>query len=172
MSILKSNWSKLAQEHRVLGLILLLSLIVGLVYLFLLPPWQHYDEPGQFEYAWLIANTENFPEVGEYDQSMRRNVAASMVEHNFYRSGYSPNLLSITKPIRIGIPQVGSSPLYYLFASIPLRFIQSTDIAFQLYTARLFSLLLFLISVGAAYGVAVELTPPKHPLRWLLPISI
>jgi hypothetical protein len=173
MQILKSKWSKLTQEHRVLGLIIPLGLFLGLIYVFLLPPWQHYDEPGQFEYAWLIANRDGLPKAGEYDQSLRREVASSMLEHNFFRhTDYRPNLISITEPIWIGVSQVGSSPLYYLLASIPLRFIQSTDVRFQLYFGRLISLLLFIVTVGASYGISVELTPPKHPLRWLLPISI
>jgi hypothetical protein len=28
------------------------GLINGLLHTFMVPPWQHYDEPGNFEYAW------------------------------------------------------------------------------------------------------------------------
>ena len=173
MRSFKTRWSKLTKEHQVLGLMLLLGLFLGLTFIYLIPPWQHYDEPTQFEFAWLIANRHGLPDKGEFDQSMRREVAASMIENDFFRDiGSEPNLLSIAKPIWIGISQTGSQPLYYWLAGLPLRIIETADVAFQLYAIRYFSLLLFLVTIIAAYGVAVELTPKKHPLRWLLPFSI
>ena len=169
----KAQQSRLTKEHQVLGLMLLLGLFIGLTFIYVVPPWQHYDEPTQFEYAWLIGNRPGLPASGDFDQSMRREVAASMIEHDFFRDlGFKPNLLSISKPIWIGITQVGSKPLYYWLASLPLRIIQAADTTFQLYVLRFISLLLYLTTIVAAYGIAVELTPKKHPLRWLLPLSI
>jgi hypothetical protein len=161
------------KEHWAIGLMLLLGLIQGLVYIYLIPPWQHYDEPSQFEYVWLIANRPGLPERGEYDQNMRREVAASMIEHNFYQSlDAHPNLLSIYKPIEIGISQTGDPPLYYWFAALPLRLVKYTDITFQLYVARFASLGFYLLTVVAAYGVISELTPQGNPLRLLLPLTL
>ena len=161
------------KEHQVLILMLLLALGFGLVFVFLVPPWQHYDEPTQFEYAWLIANRPGLPGNGEYDQSMRREVAASMLEHGFFQElGFEPNLLSASEQIWIGISQIGSKPLYYWVAALPLRLLSAIDVAYQLYAVRLLSLLFCLVTIAAAYGFAVELTPAKHPLRWLLPLSI
>ena len=154
-------------------LMLLLALGMGFIFIFLVPPWGHYDEPTQFEYTWLIANRPGLPDIGEYDQSMRREIAASMIEHDFFRDlGFQSNLLSATEEIWIGISQIGSKPLYYWAAALPLRLIQATDVTFQLTVVRLVSLLFYLVTVAAAYGLAVELTPAKHPLRWLLPLSI
>src|SRR3712207_3902621 len=73
---------------------LCLALVQGLIYLTLLPPWQHYDEPTHFEYAWLIANHTFLPKPGDEDQTMRREVAASMLEHRFYWNLPQPNLLT------------------------------------------------------------------------------
>ena len=87
-------------------LIMLAGLIHGLLYVFLLPPWQHYDEPGHFEYAWLLANRLGLPSPGKYDQSMRREVAASMVEHAFFKYlDIRPNLLDQNTPVWIGSSQ-------------------------------------------------------------------
>ncbi|MEJ2710032.1 MAG: DUF2142 domain-containing protein [Anaerolineales bacterium] len=161
------------KEHWALGLVLLLGLILGLVYLYLMPPWQHYDEPSQFEYAWLIANRPGLPERGEYDQNMRREVAASMIEHDFYQNlDAHPNLLSIYKPIEIGISQTGDPPLYYWFAALPLRLVKYTDITFQLYVTRFVSLGFYLLTILAAYGVISELTSPGNPLRFILPLTL
>jgi hypothetical protein len=159
------------KERWVFSLMLLLGLILGLVYLYLIPPWQHYDEPSHFEYAWLIANRPGLPERGDYNQQMRREVAASMIEHDFYQSlDAHPNLLSIYKPIEIGISQTGDPPLYYWFAALPLRLVKYTDITFQLYVTRFISLGFYLVTLVAAYGLMSELTSPGNPLRVILPV--
>jgi len=173
MQNFRSMWSNLCKEHQALVLVLLLALVMGTTFIILVPPWQHYDEPTQFEYAWLVANQTGFPSNGDHDQQMRREVAASMIEHGFFDDlGFKPDLLSGAKQIWIGISQVGSQPLYYWLAALPLRFLKATDVTFQLYVDRIYSLLFMLVTVGAAYGFAVELTSPEHPIRWLLPLSI
>ncbi len=173
MQYLRSSWDELIIEHQVLCLMLFLGLIIGVIFVHLVPPWQHYDEPTHFEYAWLIANRPGLPKRGDYDQSMRREVASSMIEHNFFNDlEFIPNLISINEPIWIGISQVGSLPIYYWLSAIPLRIFRTTDVTFQLIILRYFSLLFFLITIAAAYGIANELTPPRHPLRWMLPTTI
>ncbi len=156
-----------------LGLILLVGLINGLLFVFIVPPWQHYDEPGHFEYAWLIANRPGLPQAGDYDQSMRREVAASMIEHDFFAGlSYRSNLLSVQDPIWIGEAQTADLPLYYWLAALPLRLTPTTDITFQLYLTRLVSLGLFLVSIAAGYASACELTAPGSSLRWALPLGM
>jgi hypothetical protein len=153
--------------------LLLIGLIHGLLYVFIIPPWQHYDEPTQFEYAWLIANRRGLPELGEFDQGMRREVAASMIEHDFFISlGYLPNLLSQAEPVWIGISQTGDRPLYYWLVSLPLWLVKGSDITFQLYLGRFVSLLLYLATILSAYGILAELTPRGHFLRWLAPLTL
>jgi hypothetical protein len=156
-----------------LGLILVLGLLNGLLYTFLVPPWQHYDEPTHFEYAWLLANRSGLPKQGDYDQSMRRAVATSMIEHKFFRGmNFLPDLEAQNEPIWIGISQLDDFPLYYLLASLPMRLISSWDVTRQLYAGRLVSLCLYLVSIVAAWGVMKELIHVGHPLRWMVPISI
>jgi hypothetical protein len=152
-------------------LIIGVALIQGLLFVFLLPPWQHYDEPGHFEYAWLVANLDHWPRIGEYSIEMRREVAASMMEHNFYRDlPYLPNLLATEPPPDIGISQLGDLPIYYFLASIPLRICKFTDITFQLYLARLVSLILYIVTIWAAIGICRDLFGAYHPLTWMVPI--
>lgn len=154
-----------------LQLILLVSLINGLAYLFLVPPWQHYDEPGHFEYAWLAANLDHWPQAGEYVQHMRREVAASMIEHDFYRGMTGlPNLLEVSKPVEIGIPQTGDLPVYYFLASIPLHVMKYTDITLQLYSVRLMSVFLFVITIWLAYKTSNLIFGEDHPLGWMVPL--
>lgn len=155
-------------------LLLLLGLLVGLTYVFLVPPWMHYDEPGHFEYAWLAANQDAWPVKGDYDQYMRREVAASMLEHRF--NDYldvSIGITSIYEPLLQPLAfQVGDQPLYYFLVSLPLRLVKYTDITFQLYIGRLISLLMFLVTVWISWQVARLLFGPNHPMSWMVPLAL
>lgn len=150
--------------------ILVLALLNSLLYLTLVPPWQHYDEPTHFEYAWLIASRGALPKPGDYDQDMRREVAASMMEHGFFRGmNFTPDLLARDQPVWLGVSELGHPPLYYLWVALFLRWIPHADVTFQLYMARFASLLLYLISVWLAGRVVAELVPAGHVLRWAVP---
>ena len=86
---------RLQNEYFILSAILFLALVNGLLYVFIVPPWQHYDEPNHFEYVWLLADRSERPKPGDYDTGMRRDVARSMIEHKFYDGwGTPPDLIS------------------------------------------------------------------------------
>lgn len=147
---------------------MVISFIVGLIYLFLLPPWQQNDEPAQFEYVWLAANLDHWPEKGEYDLTNRREILASLVEVGFYGDrNVVPNPIITSQPANIGVSQLGSPPLYYFWASLPLRLLQGADILTQFYLARMMSLLLFLGTVYFAYQTSIILFG-NHPLAMIL----
>ena len=166
--------SSRATELRRLFFVLLLALAHGLLYVFLIPPWQHYDEPNHFEYLWLAAHLGRLPEPGDRNASLNRQVIESMLAHNFYKGlDIAPDLSLPDEKIKIGgYSQLNEPPLYYLLASIPLRFLSTASIETQLYAGRLVSLVLFLITILVSWGVARELVGPGHPLRWLVPLSL
>ena len=154
--------------------LLILALIVGLIFVFAVPPWMHYDEPGHFEYAWLIANRPGFPERGDFDQDMRRQISASALEVDI--EGYSGMLtdpLIVDQPIDIWLPQVEDHyPTYYFLAGLPLRLVPHSDIVFQLYLVRLVSLGMFLVLVWVGYRTVLELFDTGHPLTWMVPLFL
>lgn len=162
------------KDFRNLGVLLLLGLVHGLVYLFLVPPWQHYDEPNHFEYIWLIQERGILPQSGDYDQSMRRAVAESMIEYGFFKGlKFSPNLDVQDTPIWIGTyDQLTNPPVYYLLAALPLKVFSIEDVTDQLYAVRSISLVLYLVTLFAAWGIAIELTQGDHALRIFLPFSL
>ncbi len=161
------------REKIILLGVLLLGLIHGLVYVFAMPPWQYNEEPTHFEYAWLIASRLSLPEYPAYDQEKRREIAASMIEHNFYTVlGFLPDLNATDEPIWIGTNVTGALPLYHIMAAIPLRLILNANVETQLYVLRLLSLLMFEVVLLLAYLVAGEFFPPGHALRWMTPASM
>jgi hypothetical protein len=151
-------------------LLILLGLAHALVYVFLVPPWQHNDEPGHFEYVWQIANRTSWPQVGDYDPAMRREMLQSMLDHGFNRYLNFPIDLTAVVP-NIGFSQVGDPPVYYWLASLPLHFLHATNVTVQLYASRLVSLVLYLVTILIGWGIMLELTPPNHALRWMVPIT-
>jgi hypothetical protein len=151
------------------------ALIHGLIYVFLIPAWQHYDEPNHFEYVWLIANQSGMPKPGDYDQKMRRQVAESMIENDFFNGmNFLPDLeVPNDKAIWIGqYSQLHEPPLYYLLASIPLHLINPEDIEIGLILARLVSFSLFIFTVICSWGIITELTAHGHVLRLLIPLTV
>lgn len=155
-----------------LGAILLLAVLNGLLYVFLTPPWQHYDEPNHFEYAWLAANLDHWPTAADFTPEFSRDVVRSMAANDFFAGMASQPDLTAPEVRIPGYAQFDEPPLYYFLASLPLRGMHSNSIEAQLYAARLVALGLFLLTVLAAWGVGRELTSPGNALRWMLPLGV
>lgn len=166
-------WIRRASKPGLRELALVFGILHGLAYLFLIPPWQHYDEPGHFEFAWLLANDPAPVVPGVYQQAMRRDLAASMIENDFYRDlGPPPNLLLNDTRIDIGLSQINPRRIYYGFLSLLLRLVSGSDLGFQLYLSRFLSLIFLVSSFLAARKIIADLTRPGHPLRWMVPVSL
>ncbi len=164
----------LSSEKQWLQLIMLLflGLLLGLVFLFSLPPWQHYDEPNHFEYVWLAANLDRFPVPGDYNRELSQQIMISMGLHRFWGDKQKLVYQPEENVALAGYSQLHEPPLYYLAASLPLRFLKNEKIENQLYAARMVSLLFFLVTIFAAWKVAQELFQSGHIIRWLLPLSV
>lgn len=146
-------------------LLLGVTLFRGILYLVLLPPWQHYDEPTHFEYVRLIALRHRIPEPGEYDLALRREIASSMEATDFWEDWGSPPFgYWDDEPPHIGASELAHPPLYYLAQSMPQVLLAHQSVEMQLYVARLGSVLLYVVVVASAYGTVTEGFPRR---RWL-----
>ena len=156
-----------------LFLALAVALVHGLIWVFIVPPWEHYDEPAHAEYAWLIANKGKLPSPDDVDHDMRVAFVRSMIRSGFYVGRFPPpDIESPNAPTpHIGYSQLEDSPLYYFIPAMPMYLLRGHAIETQLYAARLTSVLLFMLTVACAWGVAAALTAPGHPLRWMLPFT-
>ena len=160
-----------AKERWIILAILLVGVLNGLIYIAIMPPWQHYEEPSHFEYAWMIAQRLSIPERYSFDNTIRRLIIKSEVEHNFWRGSPIP-LDENNQPMWVVINVVGGQPLYYMLVAVPLYFLKSSSVEGQLYAGRAVSLLLYLFTLLMAYLTIVELFSPRHYLRWLVPVVI
>lgn len=157
-----SDPQRLPPFKRLFFLVLLLTLVRGLLYLAVLPPWQHYDEPTHFEYARLIAELRRLPTADDYDLEMRREIAASMKAFGYYRQLGEPviNLWS-EQPPYIGLPELSHPPSYYVLQALPQWLASHQSVETQLYLARLVSILFYLLIVASAHGLVTELLPGR-----------
>lgn len=149
--------------------VLILGLIHGFLYVFLMPPWQHYDEPNHFEVAWLVSQGVKYPTNADSQPEFVRELMQSMVDHDFYKElDYFPNLT--VENLKLGFySQFGDPRLYYWLSGAILSFFPNQDVTTQLYIGRLFSLTLYLFTIFAAWKVTRVITPPGHPIRIAVP---
>jgi hypothetical protein len=158
-----SAWSH-DRAAGVLPVLLMLTLLHGLLYLLIVPPWQHYDEPTHFEYARLIALWDRQPAFDESDLATSREIADSMYRFRFWQLGARPNLLGTVAP-NLGYNEKAHPPLYYSVAAVPVRWLQFSAIETQLYAARLVAVGLYLLIVASAWRIATILAPDQPTLQ-------
>src|SRR6478672_3398082 len=80
-----ATWDRL-----IVGILLAVWLAHLVAYVWLVPAWQHYDEPTHFEYAALIRELGRLPLTDEQIPTLRRAIAASMIEVGFYSNRAAP----------------------------------------------------------------------------------
>lgn len=157
-------------DWNVLRWLLPLALLHGLLFLMLMPPWQHYDEPAHFLYAAEIAAGElNNP--GEASVAIRREIVDSMYRFRFYDPGVRPNLL-INTPLSVGEDQRVHPPFYYTLVAQPLRFMRYLGVEQQLYVARSLSLFFYVLTIVAAWRVAVIALDDEPLMQIVLPLLL
>ncbi len=145
-------------EWRIIRWLSPLVLIHSLVYVFLVPPWQHYDEPGHFLYAaYIVRGGIAAPD----NVAIAREVADSMYRHHFWPPDVRPDLLSPRPP---GIPtdQRHHPPLYYLVMATILHPLRYLPVELQLYAGRLVSAGLMMLTVLTAWRT-VRIMAPDEP---------
>ena len=151
---------------------MLLGLLQGLIYAVIVPPWWHYDEPGNFEYVWLAANLPRLAQGWAIRPDDASGNGRINIKVKWYKARLDNPDLSGTTPIPIGVPEVGGEPAYYFLASLPLKFMHHTDIIFQYYAARLVSIILYLLILLVVWYALGEVFAEDHPLRWMVPVFL
>lgn len=157
-------------ELTVLRWLVPLALVHGLLYMLVLPPWQHYDETAHFLYAAEVAAGE-VAVPGLASVELRRAIASSMYRFRFYPPDVRPDLLG-PEPPAVGISQRLHPPLYYTLAAVPLYGLVAQPVEQQLYAARAVSVVLYLLTVIAAWRIAVVIAPDDPLAQRLFPVIV
>jgi hypothetical protein len=135
----------LASDRARLACVLVVASVQGIVFLTLVPPWHHDDEPSHFEYVWLMAFRPSWPAVRTPDPEIAQIGGTGSALSHF--------------------------PTYYLIVGLPLRFTSGLTVIEQLYVARSVSLVMFVVTVAILGGIARTLFHEGHHMRWLMPLT-
>jgi len=157
-------------EWAVVRWLLPLALLHGLIYLALVPPWEHYDEPGHFLYAAEIAAGEQGGR-GPSAVSISREVADSMYRHRFLGGAFRPDLLQ-PGPVRVGEDQRVHPPFYYAVVGAILKPARFLSVEVQLYLARALSLVLYALTIITAWRITVAVLPNQPLAQLAIPLMV
>ena len=147
-----------------------LALLHGLIFLLIMPPWQHYDEPSHLSYAAQIAaEGRELPLL--HGPLINLVIADSMYRYNFYPPGEAP-VIDPGSPPSVGYGQWIYLPLYYGMVAILLEGVQQLPIEQQLYAARGLSLCFYVLTILVAWRVAVVMLPEQPQLQLIIPLLL
>jgi hypothetical protein len=152
------------------ALLAALALFHGLLFAWLVPPWQAPDEPTLFEYTALAARLGRVPATSDSDPALERRIVDSLVRHRFfeYLTGQPParppRNLDDVREVFFLPRQVGADPpLYFLIAALPIRALAAQPLETQLLALRLLGVLTIVGSTLCAYAAARELCADRQP---------
>ncbi len=163
-------WSD--RKRKTLALLLALSLIRGVLYSAVTPPWQAPDEPGHFQYAAFLAHYHRFPTKQDVatEEWLQSRVYASMREFGFWaRRAHTLAPPALEEKYRA---TVGHPPLYYLLGALLLVPFSRCDLVTQLHALRLGSVLLGTLTVLVAYLAAQALFPEDTSWQLAVPVFV
>jgi 4-amino-4-deoxy-L-arabinose transferase-like glycosyltransferase len=167
------------RKAKLLFLLLGISLVHGLIYSAVIPPWQSPDEPRHFEYVSLLCEKRRLITEKDVSPPLQRAIIASMQEHNFWQFGrgfFNPQKppQSFADIWGAGGPTtlLHRSPLYYLLGLPFFALVAGKDLVTQLYTLRLLSVILGMLTVLIAWCTARELFPDDDFMRIGVPAFI
>jgi len=157
----------LVTRYKFLLLLLAISLVRGLIYSAVVPPWQAPDEPRHFEYVKLLYEKHRLVGWGDVTPSVEQEIIASMDTYSFWRLGVVHSEVFPVEGLprnfqEIWVPalshELHQPPLAYIVYATVLPFV-GPDPATQLFFMRLISVIMGALVVLAAYLTAVEIFP-------------
>jgi len=159
-------------SSRILALLLALSLIRGVLYSAITPPWQAPDEPDHFQYAAFLARYHRLPTRQDVaaDEWPQTQVYASMQAFDFWAlRAHTLPPPTLEEEYRAA---VGHPPLFYLLGAFLLAPFTHCDLTTQLHVLRLGSVLLGTLSVLVAYLTAQALFPEDASWQLAVPAFV
>jgi 4-amino-4-deoxy-L-arabinose transferase-like glycosyltransferase len=139
-------------DRRLLVFLVALTLVHGLLYAAVIPPWQSQDEEFHFAQARLLLPVA----PGETAEDWQRELLDSLKRFRFYELGPSKIVLSDI-PARFSKLERNTPP-YWLYALADLPWIDH-GVILQLYVMRLVSVLILVGTTVIVYLTARELFP-------------
>lgn len=134
-------------------LLLLISSVLGLHYIFFTPPWQAADEITHYEYIDILSRAKLFKIKHSSDYRLHREIIKSMDQFNAWNYVFVERPSPLPKriwslPVYEGSgTKLNRPPLYYVLGSIVLKIFKTDNLLLKHYIIRLFSLFLSLLTI-------------------------
>jgi hypothetical protein len=151
-----------------------LTLVRGVIYAAVVPPWQAPDETGHFEYAWLVAQEKRLPDREDVSAVFERELLGSLYEWRYgvYIGRELPGQIPVSMDdlsesifAQRSRTIVGRQfSLAYVWQALFLLPVRHQDIAVQLYAARFSSVVLNVLIVWLAWRIFGEAMPKRPKL--------
>jgi 4-amino-4-deoxy-L-arabinose transferase-like glycosyltransferase len=156
-----------------LVLFMLLSLVRGMFYAALVPPWQAPDEPRHFEYIRLLYEKRRSVGWSDIDPSLEEEIIQSMDRYDYWRFGRFHEMGRSFQELWGGAShKLEQPPLSYLLYVPLLLLIPPEETSLQLYSFRLVSVFLGALVVLLAFLTARELFPDDEVMQVGVPAFV
>jgi hypothetical protein len=162
-------------QRRILALLLALTLVRGLIFAVISPPWQAPDETGHFEYAWLIAQLGRLPTREDVSPLLERELIESLYEWRYGESIGRPLPEQVPARMEDLPPEIPAKrsrtilierfSLAYVWLAPFIWLFRHQDLVSQLYAVRFSSVVLELGVVWLAWLIFREVLPRQ---QWLV----
>ena len=168
-----------------------LTLVRGLLYSSITPPWQSPDEHSHFEYAALMGRLRRVPTPADISSELQQQIVSSMFQYDLWRLIQREPVVSppvgflrsggVTREPPTHVidnrylyyPQVGRDPpLYYVAPAVVYAALPGQDIALQLYLMRLTTVLTLVALIGIAVWATRQLFDEDIPLAMSIPTLV
>jgi len=152
-----------SNRQHLIALILALSLIRGVIYAAIVPPWQAPDEPKHYEYIRLLYENRRLVTQKDTSLPLQREIIASMREHRFWEFGYSKVPESAADSFEAmwwpANTLLDRPPLYYILCAPFYGIVAHQPITIQVYALRIVSVVLNILIIAVAFFTTRELFP-------------
>ncbi|MHA1232956.1 MAG: ArnT family glycosyltransferase [Candidatus Helarchaeota archaeon] len=145
------------KKNKIVILLLLLSVVVGLQYIFFTPPWQAPDETHHYEYIDILYRSKIFNIKQKPDYNLQNEIIKSMDKFNAWKYVFRERPFPLPKKLA-DCPLYGGSsskinrpPLYYILCSFALKIFKINNLLLKHYLIRLFSLFISLFTIIFVY---------------------
>lgn len=167
-------------NHRILlALLLAITLVRGVLYTSLIPPWQVPDEPAQFERARAALSTADWANTPQNRPHWYPDLAKLLFEFGFWDHIPEPRPAAMDRPLAEYIDLYhdvygglyGSRPAFFALGW-PALLAPNADLIIQLYLMRLWTVLLNVAIVALAFLLTKTIFPHDRFLQFGVPLLI
>ncbi len=145
-------------------------LLHSLLYVWIVAPWMHYDEPGHMLYVLQIIHGGLAAPVTE---ELVFETADAVIRSGFWQSFNAPP--SLFDPLinsRVPTLQSHHPPLYYALIAVLLLPLRELPIEQLLIIARVFSAVMLTALVMVVRQIVREAAPEQPQLAWIIPLTL